>query len=310
MFTDKDNPNEWAALFLSHVPLDTTNDDGYRFGAKDHLPRGHEWLLAIIAAYRKGASFKYSGSGNIPGSGDVAEDFMFDIDVDYTSKGAGDVIGFISGHTHADHFSRSVGYENSLSRNYAFLGLMGSTEYSTFIIDRENSTIHVVKYGDSVLITDERDDLAGSVQDAPDVGTIESGEWSVNFDQFRPDNTNLYNGLSETHTSGGISSATKIDTTTLEVDAVAGDSKYRISKAVAVKPFTRYAIPSNWNGVLLALGQTGGRSGFITPTTADGYKYFQTGIRQYYVVFDHHISSYTDYANFWIKEMGEGVEYS
>ena len=55
---------------------------------------------------------------------------------------------------------------------------------------------------------------------------------------------------------------------------------------------------------------TGSKSSYITPTRADDYKYFQTGIRQYYVVFDHHVGSYTDYANFWIKEMGEGVGYA
>ena len=162
-----------------------------------------------------------------------------------------------------------------------------------------------MKYG-----TSSPDLTEGAAVEAPDTGSIESGEWTVNIDQFRPDGTNLYNGLSEIHTSGGLSSATKIDTITLEIDATAGDSKYITSKAIAVKPFTRYAIPSNWNGSLLAFGQYGSRSSFITPVSADGYKYFQTGIRQYYVVFDHHTGSYTDYANFWIKEMGDGVEYA
>ena len=157
---------------------------------------------------------------------------------------------------------------------------------------------------------DAAENNAGAAVEAPDTGSIESGEWTVNIDQFRPDGTNLYKGLSGTHTSGGISSATKIDTSTLEVDAVAGTTGYLPTKAIAVKPFTRYAIPSNWNGSLLAFGSSGSKSGFIAPTAANGYKYFQTGIRQYYVVFDHHTGSYTDYANFWIKEMGEGVGYN
>lgn len=296
-FTDKDEPNEWAALFMSHVPLDTTNDDGYRFGIKDALIRGHEYLLAVISAYRKGSAFSASGSAYNASLGDVSEDFNISVAVDYTAKGGGDVIAFVSGHTHTDNFSSLVGVENSLSRGYAYIGLVGATDFANFIFDRANSRICAVKYGTSYPDTTE-----GAAVEAPDTGSIESGEWTANFDQFRPDGTNLYNGLSATHTSGGLSGATKIDTTTLEVDAVAGDSGYKTSKAIAVKPFTRYAIPSDWNGLLLAFGLAGGRSGFITPTAADGYKYFQTGIRQYYVVFDHHTGSYTDYANFWIRE--------
>ena len=304
-FEDKETPNDWAALFMSHVPLDTTNDDGYRFGIKDALIRGHEYLLAIIGAYRKGSAFKASGSTYNASLGDISEDFNVSVDVGYTTKGGGDVIAFVSGHTHTDNFSSLVGTEGSLSRGYAYLGLMGSTSFANFVFDRANNRICAVKYG-----TSSPDLTEGAAVEAPDTGSIESGEWTVNIDQFRPDGTNLYNGLSEIHTSGGLSSATKIDTITLEIDATAGDSKYITSKAIAVKPFTRYAIPSNWNGSLLAFGQYGSRSSFITPVSADGYKYFQTGIRQYYVVFDHHTGSYTDYANFWIKEMGDGVEYA
>ena len=262
--------------------------------------------MAVIGAYRKGSAFFASGSGYNSSLGDVSEDFNISVNVDYTAKGGGDVIAFVSGHTHTDNFSSLVGTEGSLSRGYAYIGLMGSTSFANFVFDRANNRICAVKYG-----TSSPDTTEGAAVEAPDTGSIESGEWTINIDQFRPDGTNLYNGLSGTHTSGGISSATKINTTTLEIDATAGDSKYRTSKAIAVKPFTLYAIPSDWNGSILAFGLSGGRSGFITPTIdLNGYKFFQTGIRQYYVVFDHHTGSYTDYANFWIKEMGEGVEYS
>lgn len=305
-FADKENPREWAALFMSHVPFDTTNDDGYRFGIKDALIRGHEYFMAVIGAYRKGSAFVASGSGYNASLGDVSEDFTISVDVDYTAKGGGDVIAFVSGHTHTDNFSSLVGIEGSLSRGYAYIGLMGSTSFANFIFDRANNRICAVKYG-----TSSPDITEGAAVEAPDTGSIESGEWTVNIEQFRPNGANLYNGLSETHNgAGGIASATKIDKSTLEVDAIANNSGYLISKAVEVKPFTRYAIPSNWGGNLLAFGPSGSKSGYITPTAANGYKYFQTGIRQYYVVFDHHIGSYTDYANFWIKEMGEGVEYA
>lgn len=304
-FEDKDAPKEWGALFMSHVPIDTTNDDGYRFGIKDALIRGHEYLLAIIAAYRKGSAFKASGSTYNASLGDISDDFNVSVDVDYTTKGGGDVIAFVSGHTHTDNFSSLVGWEESLSRGYAYIGLMGSKSFANFIFDRANNRICAVKYG-----TSSPDLTEGAAVEAPDTGSIESGEWTVNIEQFRPDGANLYNGLSEIHTgAGGIASATKIDKSTLEVDAIGNRSGYLISKAILLKPFTRYAIPSSWNGQLLAFGPSGSKSGYITPTAANGYKYFQTGIRQYYVVFDHHTGSYTDYANFWIKEMGEGVEY-
>ena len=304
-FADKENPKEWAALFLSHVPFDTTNDDGYRFGIKDALIRGHEYFLAVVSAYRKGSAFSASGSTYNSSMGDVSADFNVSVDVDYTTKGGGDVIAFVSGHTHADNFSSLVGTEGSLSRGYAYLGLMGSTDFANFVFDRENNRICAVKYGNSIPDTTE-----GAAVEAPDTGSIEDGEWTVNIDQFRPDGANLYAGLSEVHSSGSLSSATKVNTSTLEVDAVAAQTGYIPTKAIALKPFTRYAIPSSWNGQLLAFGLAGGKSSYITPTAADGYKYFQTGIRQYYVVFAHHIGSYTDYANFWIKEMGEGVEYN
>ena len=304
-FADKDEPSEWAALFMSHVPLDTTNDDGYRFGIKDALIRGHEYFMAVIGAYRKGSVFSASGSGYNASLGDVSEDFSVSVNVDYTEKGGGDVIAFVSGHTHTDNFSSLVGWEQSLSRGYAYLGLMGSTSFANFIFDRTNNRICSVKFGTSTPDTTE-----GAAVETPYTGSIESGEWTVNIKQFRPDGTNLYNGLSATYTGGGVSSATKIDKSTLEVDGIANKSGYLISKAVEVKPFTRYAIPTGWNGLILAFGPSGAKSSFITPTAANGYKYFQTGIRQYYVVFDHHTGSYADYANFWIKEMGEGVEYS
>lgn len=312
LFADKDNPNEWAALFLAHVPLDTTNTNGYRFGATDHLPRGHECLLAIIAAYRKGTSFAYSGTTRINSS--EGDDFNVDINIDYSSKGVGDVIGFIFGHTHADYFSRCVGYENSLSRNYAYIALMGSTHFANFVVDRENSTIHVIKYGGGVPIADNRKspggDLYGTVEDTPDSGSYAEGEWSVTFDQFRPNGESLYNGLSEVHATGVYpDNSSKIDLETLELNTAPQSGNYATSKAVVVKPFTRYAIPSNWNGLVRAFNDAGGGSGWLTPTVEDGYKVVTTGIRHYYLVFSHHTSSYTDYANFKIKEIYSGMEF-
>jgi hypothetical protein len=305
LFEDKEKPNEWAALFLSHVPLDTTNKDGYRFGIRDALIRGHDCLLAIIAAFRKGTSFSYSGSTFNASLGDKQADFNVSIDIDYSSKGVGDVIAFISGHTHTDNFSRRVGIENSLSRNYAFIGLMGCVDFANFVIDRENSRICAVKYGNSTP-----DNTAGAVVDSPDTGTIESGEWSVTFSQFRPNGENLYNGLSSVHASGYYpDNSSKVNLNTLELDSAPQTGSYITSKAVAVKPFTKYAIPSGWNGVIRAFGEEGNGSSWVTPVAENGYKVITTGRSHCYLVFSHHYGSYADYANFKIKEIYSGIEF-
>ena len=305
LFTDKETPGEWAAMFMSHVPLDTTNNDGYRFGIRDALIRGHDILLAIVAAFRKGASFAFTGSTWNASLGDVKEDFQVAVDIDYSGKGVGDVIAFISGHTHADNFSRRVGAERSLSRNYAFIGVWGNVGFANLIIDRENSRITAVKYGDSYP-----DKTEGAVVDEPDTGSIESGEWSVTFDQFRPNGEDLYNGLSQVHGSGAYpDNNSKIDLETLELDSAPQSGPYTVSRAVEVLPFTRYAIPANFDGLIRAYNGGGGGSAWLTPSTEDGYKVVTTGATHYYLVFCHNTSAYTDYANFKIKEIYSGMEF-
>lgn len=305
LFDGKENPQEWAAVFLSHVPLDTTNNDGYRFGIRDALIRGHDILLAIVAAFRKGSSFAFTGSTWNASLGDVKEDFNVSVQIDYSERGVGDVIGFISGHTHADNFSRRVGAERSLSRNYAFIGVWGNVGFANLIIDRENSRITAVKYGDSLP-----DRTEGAVVDTPDTGSIESGEWSVTFDQFRPNGEDLYNGLSEVHASGVYpDNDSKIDLDTLELNAAPQTGPYVVSKAVEVLPFTKYAIPSNFDGLIRAYNGGGGGSAWLTPSVEDGYKVVMTGGTHFYLVFCHNTNSYTDHPNFKIKEIYSGLEF-
>lgn len=156
-FEDKEVPNDWAVLFLVHVPIDTTNDNGHRMGAPDPLIRGHQQLLEIVKAYRTGTSYSFKGSVSYAGQqntgyNEKAEDFMVDINVDYSSKGVGDVIAFFNGHTHSDNYSQAVGYEGSLSHGYTYMGFWGAVDFATVVINREQkeeSTI-VDLFDDSV----------------------------------------------------------------------------------------------------------------------------------------------------------------
>lgn len=306
MFADKEEPSQWAALFISHVPLDTTNNDGYRFGIKDALIRGHEYMLAVINAYQKGSSFAASGNVYNASLGDVAEDFNVSVEVDYSANGTGNVIGFISGHTHTDNFSRSVGFENSLSRGYNFLSLFGATGFANYVVDRENNKITFVKYGKAWP------DKTGSVVDAPDTGSIESGEWSVNITKNIPTGENLFAGYSEVWSEGGYTfdSNTQLDLNTMEVTSLSTVSRSSVAlKVIPVKPFTRYALPADFSGSILAFGTTGVRSSYLTPTVGEDYKWIQTGIRQYYIAITLHTGTYKNYENFQIQEIFSGMEF-
>ena len=303
-FSDKDAPNDWAVLFLSHVPLDTATANGYRFGIADALIRGVEVMLAVIQAYKNGSSFSFVGSVYNASLGDTSADFTVSVSADYSTKGAGDVVGFISGHTHSDNYSKAVGYEMSLSRGYSFLGLIGATSFTNFVIDRTNSKISVVKHGTSAPET-----ATGTVVGVPDEGSIASGEWSVLSNQFRPDGSDLFNSWDSMgdgytfHASAGISLAT------MEVTDRVESANWTLTKAIAVKPFTKYMIPDDYVGAITAYGSTGARSGALTPVDEGDYKVVTTGIRQYYLVFAFHRPTYTDYLNFKTKELYYGLTF-
>lgn len=303
MFSDKENPNDWAALFLTHVPLDTSNANGECFGVQSALIRGHEYMHGIIAAYRKGTSFKAEGSTYIAVSNvtkDKEEDFMVDVDVDYTAKGSGEVIGFFSGHTHKDNVCKTVDIENSLAYGYTFVGLSGSTSFTNYVIDRDTKTISAVKHGESYPELDTNREIG-----TPELGSIESGEWSITYDNFLPQDNNLYNGLSEIYPKQTFFDGnTKLDTETLElVNAVESSAVYVVSKAVKLKPFTTYVIPDNFMGTCLAFNRYGGKNPVITPIDHGDYKTITTGIRNYYVTFFFYEKGYSDYNNFYIKEL-------
>ena len=300
-FEDKDVPNEWAALFMMHIPMDTTNNDGYRFGIRDALIRGVTQMLGVITAYKNGSRYQFSGSVyNTYNTNDVQEDFMVSVNVDYSKKGEGDVIGFISGHTHTDNYSNAVGIERSPSRGYHFLSLMGSTSFANFIINRSNNSISVVKHGAVVPNLTE-----GVSVVAPALGSIESGEWTIFFDQFRPVVENIFAGWDSAGAGHYINpDNVVIDLETMELTEHVEDARYICSKAVPITPLATYKIPADFNGGAIAFNELGDKSGFITPVAHDGYKTVTSSLSsQYYMVFYAHMPTYTDYENMTVELM-------
>lgn len=305
-FADKETPREWAALFLSHIPLDTTNDSGYRFGITDALISGSPYMLAVINAYQKGTAFAAEGTDYNLSKGDIPEDFYVSVDVDYSINGTGTVLGFISGHTHTDNFSRSVGYENSLSYGYPFLSLFGENTFANFVVNREEKKISVVSYGKTTP------DISDATVEAPDDGSIRSGAWSVALTDNLPTGENLSCGYSELWTQGGYTfdGTTRLDVDTLEVTSLSTAYNSGVAmKAIAVKPFTRYALPKDFSGMILAFDANGNRSYYLTPTAGEDYQWIQTDIRHCYIAIVLHTATYPDYRNFMLKEIYSGMEF-
>ncbi len=299
-FEDKEAPNDWAAMFLMHTPLDTTNDNGYRFGVLDALLRGYTQMLGIISAYRKGVAYSFSGSVyNRDFVTDVPEDFNVDIDVDYSNKGAGDVICFVNGHSHTDNCSQEVGKEGSLSRGYTYLGVIGSTGFSTMVVDREKSTVSVFKYG-KVKTQKESTHNIGAIDGEAEYGIdMSGGQWVIPFEQFRPTGENLYNGMSELWSgSYSVDTTATLDQETLELSTAKTSKSYKLTKAIKVKSATQYCIPTDFVGSICCFNATNNKfNGYLKPV--DGI--FTSKDSGGYVVFTFH-STYKDYENFFIKE--------
>jgi hypothetical protein len=307
-FADKDHPNEWAALFLTHIPLDTTNDDGYRFGCKDAQVRGYLQMLGIISAYHKGISYTFSGNVNHPGfANELPEDFKVDIDVDYSEKGVGDVIGFVSGHTHTDNFSQKVGYENSLSYGYTNLSIIGSTSFATMVIDREKSIVTTFKYGEVRPQNAMEHSNPGAINGETELEIdMSTGVWVVPFEQFRPTGENLYNGLSERWGDGYFGNGkADLEPQTLELKTAETNEKWALSKAIRVKQATQYVIPDIGNSAIYYYRSDGTFGGSLSATDVDGRQIITTKSHESggYLVFCFHKSTYPDYENFYIREL-------
>ncbi len=305
-FSDKESPNEWAALFLTHVPLDTSTLDNERFGGKDALIRGHEYMLSIITAYKNGTSFKASGYVNNPAAvNDRAQDFSVSVDVDYSDKGYGEVIAFMSGHAHSNNYTNKAGLKNSLSCGYTFIGTVASESFTNYVIDRDTNTISAFSYGKTFP-----EKTQGTITSPVDTGSIESGEWSVRYSQFYPNGESIYNGISQIHPVcyqiGTISS--KIDLDTLELDAAEQvNARRQLTKAIAIKPFTTYIIPDDFIGDCISFSSDGNKRAFLGAVDHGDYKTITTNIRNYYILFSLDIGLYNNYEDFYIIENHYGL---
>lgn len=293
----------WAALFLMHVPLDTSKNDGERFGARDALIRNHDILLAIINAYKNGTKCVLSGDGGYITDDifmDKSGDFSYDINVDYSAKGKGEVIAFISGHTHWNNTNNEVGFKTSLSYGYRYISI-GSCDFSRIIINRENSTISVVRYGDVItpINTTDQAEAAGVKQGSVESGSIESGAYVVKYEQFYPEQKNLINTNWNTTTEymAGQNMNVNMEDYTVTLGDTNTNSNYEtFLVAIPVKPYTTYAIGSNSNqgsfvGTITGITRSGGRSGDLTQTKNDKENsVITTGARQYALVIRCHKS--------------------
>lgn len=177
---------------------------------------------------------------------------------------------------------------------------MGSTSFANFIINRSDNSISVVKHGAVVP------DLTEGVSVvAPALGSIESGEWTIFFDQFRPVVVNIFAGWDSAGAGHCYNTDNiVIDLETMELTEHVENNVYICSKAVPITPLATYKIPADFNGGAIAFNAEGMRSGFITPVAYDGYKTVtSTTSTQYYMVFYAHTSTYTDYENMTVELM-------
>jgi hypothetical protein len=270
-------------------------------------------MLGIINAYRKGISYSFNGAVNNSSLGELAEDFTVSVNVDYSSKGVGDVICFVNGHTHTDNASQKVGHEGSLSYGYTFIGIVGATSFATMVVNREENTVSVFKYGDVKTQGDSTHNI-GAIDGETELDIDMSvGSWVVPFEQFRPNGENLYNGLSDLWGSGYFINSSNLNTETLELTNadVNTANKYAITKAIPVKSSTQYEIPDIGGSVVKVYKSDGTYNGSginiegnILTTNASGG----------YLVFCFHRATYPDFENFYIREAGgeppsEDVEY-
>ncbi len=259
----------WATLFLMHIPLDTSVSDYERFGIKDALVRNADIMLSIISAYKNGTKCELSGDGGYVKEINLLDevgDFSYNVNVDYSQKGKGEVIAFISGHTHWNNTNNEVGIKNSLSYGFRYISI-GSEDYSILSINREKNTISVARIGLNVTPKTTTDQNAAAGVNMGNVlsGSIESGNYTVNYEQFYPTNKNLLNWQWSTSNEfmPGLNILVDMNNYNVSLNDISTDKRYEtFLKAIPVKPYTTYAIGT--------LKQNGTFVGTVTAITKGG----------------------------------------
>ncbi len=267
----------WATLFLMHIPLDTSVSDYERFGIKDALVRNTDIMLSIISAYKNGTKCELSGDGGYVKDVNILDkvgDFSYNVNIDYSQKGKGEVIAFISGHTHWNNTNNEVGIKNSLSYGFRYISI-GSNDYSILSINREKNTISVARIGSNITPTTTTDQNAATGVNMGNVlsGSIESGNYIVNYEQFYPTNENLLNWQWSTSNEFMAGPNIWVDMNNYNVslnDANTAGGKYEtFLKAIPVKPYTTYTIGTlkqkgAFVGTVTAVNKQGKRSGDLS----------------------------------------------
>ena len=321
-FEEKEAPNDWAAMFLMHVPMDTIVESGYRFGLANTPIRGYIQMLSIIDAYKKGISYAFRGNVNATTTDKVTgelvekpEDFFVSVEADYSAKGCGDVIAFVSGHTHVDNASRKVGYEHSLSAGYTYLSVIGAEAFSTMVVNREEGVVNVFKYGEvrgpsqskdnqinkngTILVTN------GETEFGIDFSKVNA--WTVPFEQIRPQGENLLEGTEVVALDGHslyASSALVLDRETMLPSDVMEGAGYAISKPILLKQNTQYVIPDIGKSQIYTFHHSLLKySGTLKPVSLGDQKIITGGSYSgCYVVIVFDKASYPEYENFYIRE--------
>ena len=323
LFADKDVPNEWGAMFLMHVPMDTTVSNGYRFGAANTPIRGYIQMLSIIGAYRKGITYTYTGSVNYTGTDPVTgelvelpDHFRVSVRADYSAKGCGDVICFVNGHTHIDNASQKVGLEYSLSYGYTYLSVVGADAFSTLVVDREKSVVSVFKYGEARSPMQSKDPqivkngkcLVVNGEKEFGINFSKSKKWVFPFTQFRPQGENLL-GDQGTVALDGFTLPEETAGLYLEADTMLPSAYleaegYAVSKPILLKQNTQYEIPDIGESKIYTFHHSLLSCRGISSSMKLKGRYIITGGQNngFYAVFVFDKESYPDYENFYIKE--------
>lgn len=167
-FADKSNPNEWAVLFVSHIPLETVKQSGTLFGITDMKPRGADVFFGIVNAYRDGASYTTNSTDG---------PFLYDVSCSYNH--AGEVVAFLCGHTHHDNTSDAVGGAGSPEYGYRFISV-DSKAFANLVIDRTHRTINVLKFNGNSFV-DPQTDPYGTIVGLTADDVNEYGDWVCSY---------------------------------------------------------------------------------------------------------------------------------
>ena len=134
-FSEKATPSDWAVIVLGH-----------KVGSS--VLTNHSIFMGILNAYKLGTPYTASGTNTYE---------TYNVNVDFTTQGEGDVICMVRGHTHMDSEttldgikivgvlnSQTSQQEGSPSRE---MGTNSEDAWDIFTINRETRTIYATRFG-------------------------------------------------------------------------------------------------------------------------------------------------------------------